>query len=70
MKRTKYSVRHTDETARFSSLRHALLFAAMVSADMPQHLIEVNAKDGLAGQYRNGKPTPEFEQHHISGIFH
>lgn len=69
-KRIKYTVHHIDgETAKFSSLRHALLFAVMLSDRMPSHLIEVSAKDGLAGQYQGGKSTPEFEQHHISGVF-
>jgi hypothetical protein len=69
-KRTKYTVYNIGgETARFSSLRHALLFAVMLSDRMPGHLIEVGAKDGLAGQYQGGKPTPEFVQHHISGVF-
>lgn len=71
-KRTKYQVHHlvNNETARFSNLRHALLFAVARSEDQPNHLIEVSAKDGLVGQYQGGKPTPEFVQHHISGIFH
>lgn len=71
MKRTKYVVRNIEgETARFSNLRHALLFAIMLSERMPGYLIEVSAKDGLAGQYQGGNPTPEFKQHHINGVFH
>jgi hypothetical protein len=70
-KRTKYEVHNIEgETARFSLLRHALLFAVMLSDRMPRHLIEVSGKDGLAGQYIGGKPTPEFKQHHIAGVFH
>jgi hypothetical protein len=70
-KHTKYTVHHIEgETARFSNLRHALLFAVMISDRMPAHLIEVSAKDGLVGQYQNGRPTPEFKQHHIDGVFH
>lgn len=68
---TKYTVHNIGgETARFSSLRHALLFGIMLSERMPEHLIEVSAKDGLAGQYQGGHPTPEFKQHHINGVFH
>jgi hypothetical protein len=72
MKRTKYAVYYGPEadTARFSSLRHAMLFAIARSEEFPGHLIEINAKDGLAGQYQGGKPTAEFESHHIAGIFH
>lgn len=70
-KRVKYTVHNINgETAKFSSLRHALLFAIARSEEMPSHFIEVSAKDGLAGQYCGGRPTPEFEQHHIAGIFH
>lgn len=70
-KRVKYTVHHIEgETARFSLLRHALLFALMLSERMPWCLIEVSAKDGLAGQYKGGQPTPEFKQHHIDGVFH
>lgn len=68
-KRTKYTIRFQDESARFSNLRHALLFALMLSEQDSGYLIEVHAKDGLVGQYNAGKPTPEFEQHHINGIF-
>lgn len=69
-KRIKYTVHGLNsETAKFSSLRHALLFAVARSEEMPANLIEVSAKDGLAGQYEGGKPTPEFVQHHINGIF-
>lgn len=71
MKRTKYTVHHIEgETAKFSSYRHALLFAMMLSERIPGQLIEVSAKDGLVGQYQGGNPTPEFKQHHIDGIFH
>lgn len=70
-KRIKYTVHNINgETAKFSSLRHALLFAIARSEEMPCNLIEVSAKDGLAGQYEGGRPTPEFVQHHIAGIFH
>lgn len=69
MKRTKYVVTIEGHTTRFSALRHALLFAAMMSTEMLGHLVEVQSKDGIVGQYRGGKPTPEFTQHHISGIF-
>lgn len=69
MKRTKYVVTMRDETARFSALRHAMLFACMLSDKAPGHLIEVHGPDAIFGQYRSGKPTPEFTQHHIDGIF-
>lgn len=71
-KRVKYTVHNIGEKeiAKFSSLRHALLFAIMISERMPTHLIEVSGKDGLVGQYRAGNPTPEFKQHHIDGVFH
>jgi len=69
LKRTKYTVSIGGEAAKFSVLRHALLFSMMISERMPGWLIEVAAKDGLVGQYQDGKPTPEFEQHHINGIF-
>lgn len=65
MKRTRYTVRIHNQIARFSSLTHAQLFAATVSNRLPDYLIEVNAKDGLAGQYQNGQPTQEFLLHHI-----
>ena len=69
-KRMKYTVNHIEgETARFSCLRHALLFSVMISERMPGYLIEVLAKDGLVGQYKGGNPTLEFKQHHINGIF-
>ena len=69
-KRTKYQVNNIDgETARFSLLRHALLFAVMLSERMPEHLIQVSSNDGLVGQYQGGKPTSEFEQHYINGVF-
>ena len=70
-KRTKYIVHNIEgETARFSSLRHAMLFAVMLSERMPWCSIEVSAPDGLVGQYLGGAPTPEFKQHHIDGTFH
>lgn len=69
MKRTKYVVRDGNEIARFSSVRHACLFGAMLSEHMPWQLIEVAAPDGLVGQYRGGHPTSEFKQHHIDNIF-
>lgn len=70
-KRTAYTVHNIQgETARFSLLRHAMLFACMISDRMPGYLIEVSAKGGLAGQYKGGQPTPEFKQHHIDGVFH
>ena len=70
-KRIRYTVHNINgETAKFSSLRHAMLFAIARSEEMPGNLIEISAKDGLAGQYQAGRPTPEFEQHHIAGIFH
>lgn len=69
-KRTRYIVQCRGEIARFSSYRHALLFAEMLSGrDCPGQLVEVSAPDGLVGQYRDGRPTPEFKQHHIDGIF-
>lgn len=69
-RQAKFTVHNIGgETAKFSSLRHALLFAVMLSERMPGHLIEVSAKSGLAGQYQGGKPTPEFVQHHINGVF-
>lgn len=70
-KKTKYTVHNIEgEAARFSLLRHALLFACDMSDRMPSHLIEVSAKNGLVGQYKGGRPTPEFKQHHINGVFH
>jgi hypothetical protein len=33
-------------------------------------MVEVSGKDGLVGQYIGGRPTNEFEQHHIDGVFH
>lgn len=71
-KRVKYEVHHLrgGETAKFSCLRHALLFAIARSEERPCDLIEVSAKDGLVGQYQGGNPTAEFKQHHINGIFH
>ena len=69
MKQTKYTVEIEGHTARFSALRHAMLFAAMMSREAIGHLVEVQSKDGLRGQYRGGVPTPEFKQHHINGIF-
>lgn len=67
MKRTKYTVLAGDETARFSSIHHAYLFAIMWSRLHPLHLIEVGtANRVLVGQYQGGKPTPEFEPHHTS----
>jgi hypothetical protein len=69
MKRTQYTVTVENHTARFSALRHAMLFAQMMSREMLGHLVEVGSKDGLRGQYHSGQPTPEFKQHHISGIF-
>lgn len=71
MKRTKYIIHNIEgETARFSSRRHALLFAVMISERTPGQLIEVSHSSGLVGQYQGGRPTPEFKQHHIDGIFH
>lgn len=73
-RRTKYTVRGIGidgrDVGKFSNLRHAMLFAIARSEDHPSYLIEIDAKNGLAGQYQGGKPTPEFEQHHIVGIFH
>lgn len=68
-KRTKYHVTIDGESAKFSNLRHAMLFAIAISDRMPAHLIEVIGADGIAGQYQNGRPTPEFKQHHINGVF-
>ena len=61
-KRIKYTVRVSDEIARFSYYRHAMLFARLVSEN--GHIAEVSAKDGLVGQYMNGDATPEFKLHH------
>lgn len=71
-KRIKYEVHNLDgETAKFSSLRHALLFACARSEErFDGACIYVTAADGIACQYVGGKPTPEFKQHHINGIFH
>lgn len=68
-KRTKYTIRVGNTVSKFSLLRHAMLFAVMLSERMPGHLIEVADKDSLVGQYRGGAPTPEFKQHHIDGVF-
>lgn len=64
--KTKYVVNVGPDVARFSCLRHAMLFGVMLSERMPNHLIEISAKDGLAGQYKGGNPTPEFKQHHTA----
>lgn len=67
-KRTKYTIHHigpnATDVAKFSDLRHAMLFAVACSEKFPKRLIEINARDGLAGQYQGGKPTAEFELHH------
>jgi hypothetical protein len=66
MKRTKYVVRVHGETARFSSLVHAMQFARDHSASprFPNWLVEVEGPGGLVGQYQNGKTTAEFQLHH------
>jgi hypothetical protein len=69
-KRTKYLVHCPGgHVARFSEQWHARIFAITLSESMPGHLIEMQAPDGLIGQYRGGDTTPEFKQHHISGLF-
>ncbi len=69
-KRTKYVVHCSDgHVARFSEQWHGRIFAEELSKRCPGHLIEMSAEDGLIGQYVNGKPTPEFKQHHINGSF-
>ena len=64
-KRTKYTVTVHDETARFSDLHQAQLFAAWMSQHRPGYWIEVSSKSGLVGQYRYGLATPEFKDHHV-----
>lgn len=68
-KRTQYVVHVGNEVARFSDLRHACLFGIMISERMPTHLIEISVHAGLIGQYRNGRPTPEFEYRYTDGMF-
>jgi hypothetical protein len=69
-KRTKFLVNLPNgHVARFSEEWHARLFSEAISDRMPWLLIELLAPDGLIGQYRDGAPTPEFEQHHIDGLF-
>lgn len=71
-KRIKYEVRGIEpETAKFSNLRHALLFACARSEErFDGTCIYVTAADGIACQYVGDKPTPELKQHHINGVFH
>jgi len=69
-RRTKFLVSCPDDhVARFSEQWHARVFAIALSERMPGHLIEMRAPDGLIGQYRAGKSTPEFELHHLNGMF-
>jgi len=69
-KRTKFIVHCPNgHIARFSEQWHARIFAIALSERMPGHCIEMSAPDGLIGQYRGGDTTPEFKQHHISGLF-
>jgi hypothetical protein len=70
MKRTRYIVYCPDgHSARFSVQWHARMFAIALSEREPDLLIEMSARDGLIGQYRNGISTPEFVSHHNSGLF-
>lgn len=62
-KNTYYAVRYgNDKLARFSDFCDAMWFAEMQSAR--GGWAEVQHPSGLVGQYRNGRPTPEFAPHH------
>lgn len=63
-KRPMFTVRYGCETAKFSSYRDAMYFAEAQSFTHEGHLIEVGHKSGLVGQYRSGRTTDEFKQHH------
>jgi hypothetical protein len=63
--RTKYSVDCPDgEVAKFSSYCRAMDFAAAISREAPDYLIQVGTSSALVGQYKNGRTTPEFSLHH------
>lgn len=61
-KNSLFTVPYFGEIAKFSSYKDAMLFAQAVSAS--NELIEVRHTAGVVGQYRAGKPTPRFEDHH------
>lgn len=54
MKKTKYVVRYSTETARFSNYADALIFARMAGNS------EVSDRTGLIAQFRDGELTKEF----------
>lgn len=59
--KTRFTVRVGDDLAKFSSWLHAMDFASAHSYG--GRLVEVGSKNGLVGQYRDGKPTEEFKMH-------
>lgn len=67
-KRSKFEVEIAGEMARFSDLRQAMIYAKHMSSRTPGILIQVSAKDGLAGQYLKGETTPEFKAHHTAAF--
>ena len=62
--KTYFTVRYGRELAKFSSNRDAMYFAEAKSSIPGIGWVEVRAKSGLVGQYRDGKTTPEFQAHH------
>lgn len=63
-RRTYFTVRYGKDLAKFSSNMDAMEFAERMSL-RTGHLIEVQHKTGLVGQYKNGVTTPEFAAHHM-----
>jgi len=61
-KNSFFVVPYLGEVAKFSSYKDAMLFAQAVSAS--DELIEVRHTAGIVGQYRAGKPTPRYAEHH------
>jgi hypothetical protein len=62
-RRTQYVVTVGDEIGRFTSYFHAMDFACANSYGGRLTQVEGVKERGLVGQYRNGKPTPEFALH-------